>query len=184
MRGAGARGRGAAGPAEIAWQAGPGWGGRRRAFRPRYFHLRGIPDCAWWITGYDGLGMTQGRRTPLREKNHLSVQLLDAPCHGSIKPSSLAPLTSFPPKPFPPDLPPSSSSPLVSHHHLRHRHHFSHQPPTLVASPFFPLLAPITVVLPVLSFPAFDFHVPVLDFVRRRICSVTYHLRLLPPASS
>lgn len=88
-----------------------GWGSLPPILPPR-----GIPDCAWWITGYDGPGMTQRQRTPLRGKNHSRVQLLDALCHGSIKPSSLAPLTESSPPSFP-SLPRHLHLPSSSHPH-------------------------------------------------------------------
>lgn len=100
--------------------------------RPQYFHLRGIPDCAWCglqaTTAWDDPTPTH----PPRGKNHSRCNSWDALCHGSIKPSSLAPLTVSA-KPFPLPIlpivilphptrtrfPPRSPTSSRFHHHAR-----------------------------------------------------------------
>ena len=169
-------GRGAAGPAEIAWL---GWAARLSSpiLPPSRHSGLCMVDYRLRRAGDDPTPTH-----PPQGKNHSRVQLLDALCYGSIKPSSLAPLTSFPPKPFPPiflhrHLRPSFSttiSDIVTTFPIHPRH---------LSRPLFPLLDPHYYCITRITFSRFPLpHLP-LDLVGRRICSVAYHLRLCSASS-
>lgn len=146
-------GRGAAGPAEIAWL---GWA--LAAARLSSPILRPSRHSGLCMVDYRlrRAGDDPRPTHPPQGKNHSSVQLLDAPCYGSIKPSSLAPLTSklFPPIFLDRHLRPSFSTTIADIVTT-----FPINPDTCRGPPF-SLLVPITVVLPVLPFSTFNFQVP------------------------